>query len=140
MGSISREELKKLAELRFSEAKILFSAESYSGSYYICGYAVEMALKAVIARQFRKHVFPDKALVGQLFQHNIQNLCNLAGLSEKLRQQRETTPQFDANWSVVVAWTPEVRYELIDPFRARSMMEAVGQQPNGVLEWLKTHW
>jgi hypothetical protein len=42
----TRQELKKLANLRLKEAEALFDAQLYEGAAYLCGYAVEMALSS----------------------------------------------------------------------------------------------
>ena len=45
----TRKELKELALLRLSEAETLFAAGLYDGAGYICGYVLELALKARFA-------------------------------------------------------------------------------------------
>lgn len=42
----TREELQQLARLRLREAEALFAAGLYDGCVYLCGYVVELALKA----------------------------------------------------------------------------------------------
>jgi hypothetical protein len=56
---------QKLAQLRVDEAKALLGHRQSSGAYYLAGYAIECALKAVIAKQFRAEEIPDRALVNQ---------------------------------------------------------------------------
>ncbi len=46
----TRNELKELAKLRLAEAEKLCDAGYYDGAAYLCGYAVEFALKARICR------------------------------------------------------------------------------------------
>ena len=43
-------ELRALARARLKEAQILFAAKRYDAATYLCGYAVEMALKARICK------------------------------------------------------------------------------------------
>src|SRR5919106_3680906 len=40
-----------------------------SGAYYLAGYAVECGLKACIAKQVRRHEFPDRTTVNQSHTH-----------------------------------------------------------------------
>jgi HEPN domain-containing protein len=44
----TRRELQRLACLRLREAEALFGADCYDGCAYLCGYVVELALKAAI--------------------------------------------------------------------------------------------
>ena len=47
---ISHEQLKEIARRRLKDAKILYREKSYTGALYLCGYAIELALKAIICR------------------------------------------------------------------------------------------
>ena len=62
---MNRNDLKGLALIRLREATILLANGEYSGAYYLAGYAVECALKPCIAKQTRRHDFPDKKLAEQ---------------------------------------------------------------------------
>jgi hypothetical protein len=50
---------RQLAETRLREAKLLFQDREFSGAYYLAGYTVECALKAIIAGKFRADEIPD---------------------------------------------------------------------------------
>jgi len=58
--------LQELAKLRLDEAKLLAREKRFSGAYYLAGYAIECALKALIAAQFRQNEIPDKNLVDKV--------------------------------------------------------------------------
>jgi hypothetical protein len=45
-----------------------------------------------------------------------------------------------AAWGVASKWNETSRYEMWDQFAAASMIQAVGDQNHGVLQWLKKHW
>jgi HEPN domain-containing protein len=47
---ISVEELDTIARARLKDAKSLLAAGSFDGATYVCGYAVELALKAQICQ------------------------------------------------------------------------------------------
>ena len=50
---MNRSELQQLAEIRLRDAKaLLVTGENDAGAYYMAGYAVECALKAVIAKKW----------------------------------------------------------------------------------------
>jgi HEPN domain len=45
---LSRRELKDLSRARLADAKVLLERKRYDGALYLCGYAVELAIKARI--------------------------------------------------------------------------------------------
>ena len=47
---ISFQELKKISRTRMKDAQILFNNKSYDGALYLCGYTVEIALKAIVCK------------------------------------------------------------------------------------------
>jgi hypothetical protein len=133
-------DLKSLAQMRFDDAFFLSTQQRHSVAYYLAGYAIECALKAIIAQSFRSGVIPDKRLVNELYTHDLVKLVGLAGLSAELRVAQGASPAFQANWGIVSGWTEAARYELIDPFTSTRMIGAVGELDDGVLEWLKKLW
>jgi len=54
-----RTELRTLARARLKDAQILFAATRYDIATYVCGYAVEMALKARICHTLGWTNFPE---------------------------------------------------------------------------------
>jgi len=52
-------ELKALAKARLKEAQILFAAKQYDAATYLCGYAIEVALKARICKTIGWSKFPE---------------------------------------------------------------------------------
>jgi HEPN domain-containing protein len=47
---ISHEELRKIATTRLKDAKVLHASGNHDGALYLCGYAIELGLKAVITK------------------------------------------------------------------------------------------
>jgi HEPN domain-containing protein len=45
---VSISELRKIARGRLKDAEVLLTAKRYDGAIYLCGYAIETALKARI--------------------------------------------------------------------------------------------
>jgi len=83
---MNRRDLQRLSSVRLSEAKILLDNGYYSGAYYLLGYAVECALKACIAKQVKRHEFPDRQTVNDSYTHNLQSLLRISGLEVELEQ------------------------------------------------------
>src|SRR5262249_21827035 len=108
---LSRAELRKIARARLKDAEVLYNAKRHDDSVYVCGYAVEIALKARICRTLGWPGFPSN---GQEFQkysiyktHDLDVLLHLSGIEIKIKAQ------YVIHWSDVGTWDPEMRYALI---------------------------
>lgn len=56
---ISVTDLAQIASARLEDAKILLAAGRFDGAVYLCGYGVEIALKARICKTLNWAEFPD---------------------------------------------------------------------------------
>jgi hypothetical protein len=89
----------------------LLRAKRFDGAYYICGYAVELALKARSCRTLKWPDFPEtpqdfKGL--QSFKtHDLAMLLTLSGVRATVRSR------YIREWSVVLEWRPETRYRIV---------------------------
>ena len=132
---MNRLKFQKLAELRLEEAGSLLNSGYYSGAYYLCGYVIECALKACIAKQTKEHDFPPKN-VNKIYTHNLENLIENVGLKEDIKKDDILLK----NWTLVKDWTEESRYKIVDKNSARDLFAAVTNENKGILGWLKQHW
>lgn len=137
---MKRDELRAIAQAKIEDAKILLANGRYSNAYYLAGYAVEIGLKACIASQFIADVIPDKTFVNDIYRHKLKDLVGSAGLSRSLKDREDKDPNFAINWALVAQWTPEIRYQAVDPMSAQGMVAAITDTKSGVLEWIKAHW
>lgn len=64
---LNRDTLRKLAENRLEEARILLVNKQWTGAYYMAGLAVECALKSCLAAEVKEHDFPDKEFVNAMY-------------------------------------------------------------------------
>jgi HEPN domain-containing protein len=108
---LTHAELRSLARARLKDADALFSKDRYDGASYICGYAIEIALKARIAKTLKWAGFPSdggefKGLEN-LKTHNLRLLLRLSGRDAKIKAK------FSAEWLAVSQWNPESRYQAI---------------------------
>lgn len=108
---ISRADLKKIARARLRDAEVLHRSRRYDGAIYLCGYAIEIALKGRICQTLSWSGYPSTGGEFQHYQsfrtHNLLVLLRLSGVEEKIK----TT--LTAEWSAVAVWDPEVRYKPI---------------------------
>jgi hypothetical protein len=138
---VNRDAYRRVAQARLVDAQVLLRARRYVGAYYLAGYAVEAALKACIARQFRAATIPDKGSVDKLYVHNLVALVRFANLVDALDAERRRDSLFGAHWQTVQGWSAESRYLLTQPaIEAHNMVDGVADRAHGVLRWLKQHW
>jgi HEPN domain-containing protein len=105
-------------------AKLLRTRRSYDAAVYLCGYAVEIALKARLCRHLKWTTgFPETPaefrLKGNLKTHDLETLLDYTGIQGRVRSSgpRDLLP----DWSVVRKWNPEQRY---DPRGTKTLSDA----------------
>jgi HEPN domain-containing protein len=76
----TKTELRILAKARLKEAQILFEAKRYDAATYLCGYAMELALKARICQTLGYIHFP------QSNKEFLQMTCEIAEKSLKSKR------------------------------------------------------
>lgn len=140
-------ELKSLADERISEAEILSANAKHEGVFYLAGYAIEFALKAVICNRldseiFDKQVHSDRKGISQkamnaFMTHNLKDLLTLAGLKRQLEIDRLIDGSLAGAWSDVSNWNEQRRYDsgcsgvIACEFLSNSKI---------ILIWIKQHW
>src|SRR5947209_2389802 len=122
---MTRADLQKLSRERLGDAKLLMDHRRYGAAYYLCGYVIECALKACIAKRMRRHEFPDKKLVNDAYSDDIAKLADLAQLRAALDSRKKSDPQFVAYWDVVTHWSEQSRYERHTRIEAIDLYQAV---------------
>lgn len=105
---ITRADLQKTAREYLDAAIILRAERKYDVSVYLCGYAVEIALKDRTCETLHWPSFPDtpgefKNLTS-FKTHNLEILLRLSGIEDRIK------PALAGDWSVVTKWDPEQRY------------------------------
>lgn len=106
---VTRTELRKIARARLKDAQVLFRGRRYDAAIYICGYAIEIALKARICRTLRWSGYPSTRSEFEQYRsfrtHDLEALLHLSGIEDRIRAN------FVAEWLAVTAWDPEARYQ-----------------------------
>ena len=138
---VDRLQLQGLTKLRQREARVLLSNGLYAGAYYLIGYAVECSLKACIAKQTKKHDFPDKDRTNKSYTHDLEKLLGLSSLDIALNEDMKLNRGLQNNWLVVKDWKEDARYKLtITALEAKDIYSACTSIKNGVLPWIKKQW
>jgi hypothetical protein len=137
----TKQQLRDLANLRLREAEVLFAAGLYDGAAYLCGYVVELALKARICRVLDANEYPDGGKYKQVYAvHDFAQLLFLSGLRPKMDPSNVTL--FN-NWSIAVPWNPERRYSPPGTHSrqdAEEILDAIRDKNDGILRWIKKYW
>jgi HEPN domain-containing protein len=139
-SEVAKAELEALAQEKLDDAAALIADSRWSSGYYLAGYAVELALKACIAKVFKADTIPDKDLVNATYSHNFRSLVGTAGLGADLRNTEQADANFAANWGVVNSWSPNARYARATQQQAEELLRAISDQGDGVFAWIKAFW
>jgi HEPN domain-containing protein len=133
---------QQLALLRLDEAKGLLRNNQPSGAYYLAGYTIECALKAIIAKQFRADEIPDKTLVNRIYTHDLSDLLRLAGLESELDVARRGDSELDRRWSNAKNWSEQARYATWTDEQAKAIIDAIDGdgKTGGLFQWLSARW
>jgi HEPN domain-containing protein len=137
---MDRSELQTLSRIRAKEAQALLRLGLYDGAYYLAGYAVECALKACIAKETKRHEFPDKRRADSSYTHSLVDLVRITNLDASRRELAESDPAFDENWDKVRSWSEQSRYRRHSAQAAQELVQAVCDRRHGVIAWIKQHW
>lgn len=118
---LSTDDLSRIARARLDDADALVNAGRHDGAVYVCGYAIELGLKARICRTLHWTEYKTQRDYQSFKTHDLNVLLSLSGVEEKVKGSHF------AEWSVVVGWRPEARYEPIGSVsedKARSMIKS----------------
>lgn len=138
---MNRFDLQKMAEERVTDAAALLAAGRFQAAYYLCGYAVEFALKACIARQVREFDFPDRKVVNDSYVHDLTKLLNVSRMAQLHKEEADQNESFVENWGIVREWSEASRYNAaITETAATALFFAATDPTNGVLTWLKKYY
>ena len=137
---MNRNDLRDIALLRLKEARVLLRSSNYAGAYYLCGYVIECALKACIAKYTKRYDFPDRKTVNSSYTHDLSTLVKVAGLETHLEVEARGDSIFEANWAVVKDWSENSRYKTYGKREAQDIYSAIASRKYGVLRWIRKHW
>ncbi len=101
-------ELRAVSAARLDDAQALFNAGRYDGVVYLCGYAVELALKARICETMNWDGYPATNREFRDYQsfrtHDLKVLLRLSGQENRIIESMTNT------WRAVSQWSPDLRY------------------------------
>lgn len=116
-----RAEIEKIVQARLKDAEVLCQYSRFDGSVYLCGYAVELGLKARICRALLWDEYPASRQYNTFKTHDLDVLLHLTGMEDKIKLKHMVA------WSIVAQWNPEARYNPIGNVKgsdAKQMLDA----------------
>ncbi|HTU91733.1 MAG TPA: HEPN domain-containing protein [Gemmataceae bacterium] len=142
---MDRKTLQRIAKARLKDAKALLGRKRWSGAYYLCGYAIECALKSCLLRYLGESgaIFSEPGYLKKLadcWTHDLVKLVNLAGLDAEFGIARGANAALENFWNVTKDWKETSRYEEKSEAEAKTLYEAVNNNPDGVFRWIQNHW
>lgn len=116
-------ELDRIAQARLDDARALLAAGRHDGAIYLCGYAVEVALKARICRTLNWPEFPTTGGEFQPYKsfqtHELDVLLRLSGQEQRVKQQHF------GDWNTVAVWKSESRYNVVGTAQKREAADMI---------------
>ena len=88
-------------------------------------------------------IFRDRNYLRNLadcWTHDLDKLIQLAGLTAELGKTQATNANLQLNWLVAKNWKETSRYEEKTAVEARGLYEAITNEPDGVLRWIRNFW
>ena len=149
---ITGEYLNQMAAVRLSEGQLLFDNNFHQGAYYIAGYAVEFALKALICKRLGVEPFVKQkgiqgnegiATVAKALQiHDLSALLIFSGLHPEYTEIKNKPDGSGRSlftaWSTVSAWDEQRRYTPLscEIDTVKKFLSSV----KIIMEWIQSHY
>jgi HEPN domain-containing protein len=141
VARLNHDKLRILSESRLEEARVLLERKLWTGAYYLTGLAVECALKAFLAQAVQQHDLPDKSFINRVYTHKLKDIVQIdTTLWQELEKEIRSDIKLRTNWTIVLQWNDENRYEVVDESEAISLYAATAEPVTGVMDWIKRRW
>lgn len=101
-------DLINIARERLLDAETLLNSQRPDGAVYLCGYAIEIALKHKICETLNWVTFPSTNKEFEKYKsfrtHDLDILLTFSGIETTVKST------YLAEWSAISIWNPEARY------------------------------
>src|SRR5688572_7681535 len=111
--------LRRIAKARLRDADCLFRGRRYHGAHYLCGYAIELALKASICRTLKWKEYQTSRDYTSFKTHDFEVLLSLTGYGDVVHAR------YLNDWSKVAVWKPEMRYDPVGRVTRRQAQDMI---------------
>jgi HEPN domain-containing protein len=134
----SKLDIQSLAQSRLKEAELLFKAEHYEAAFYLAGFSIEIAFKAVICKKLDISL-KEMESIQSFKSHNFEQLLLISGLRNKHSLAASRIPNFKNKWSIVTDWKVDCRYST--PGQKKKVdVEKFIKAIKFILSWINKYW
>ena len=140
---MNRADWQQIADERLLATAALLAAHNWPSAYYLAGYVVECALKSCILRRVAstpEMIFLEKRFSEKCWTHEAEDLMKLAGLEGDLASSIKSDSILGQNWEIVKDWNEKTRYSMKTQPDAEGLYEAIANNSNGILQWIRARW
>jgi len=140
---MTRADWQQIAEERLIAVQTLLAAHNWPSAYYLAGYAVECGLKSCVLAHVvmaPEVIFLEKRYSEKCWTHEIEELVKLAGLEAARGADTAANAALGVNWLIVKNWTEKSRYQMKTQPEAQGLYNAIADNANGVMQWIRVRW
>ena len=140
---MTRADWQQIAEERLFAVQALLASNNWPSAYYLAGYAVECGLKScILARVVSapEVIFLEKRFSEKCWTHEIEDLVKLAGLESARDTDTVANLVLGQNWEIAKDWTEKSRYQMKSQSEAESLYNAIADNADGVMQWIRVRW
>ena len=142
---MTRADWQQIAEERLLAAQALLAAAQWSSAFYLAGYAVECGLKSCVVARIAKTpevVFQEggNKFSADCWTHDIPKLVKLADLEGNRKADIAANSILANYWGIASQWNEKSRYQTKTRAEAEGLYDAIADNANGVMKWIRIHW
>ncbi len=142
---MNRADWQQIAEERLLAAQALLTAHLWASAYYVAGYAVESGLKSRILVRITEEpevLFQEgnNKFSADCWTHDIEKLVKLAGIETARTTDMAANGTLGNHWGIVAKWNEKSRYQMKSQVKAEELYNAIADNANGVMQWIRVHW
>lgn len=76
----------------------------------------------------------------ECYTHELEKLVKASGLKPDLDAATAANPALAANWGTAKDWTEESRYQQKTQVETQTLYDALTDNANGVMTWIRQYW
>ena len=139
---MNKAEAKQFADAWIVDARAPLDEGRWHATYYLVGYTLECGLKACVLAHIDNTgiIFQDRKFAEKCFTHDLEALVKAADLESIRGLDIQANADLGINWQIVKDWNVDIRYQDKSGFDAKRLYQAVTDNANGVLPWIKNRW
>jgi len=143
-------EIRKIAEQKLEDAKLLIEDGRADNAFYLVGYAIELELKAKICERIDVPDLFDESInipgIGEVRRkyktHNLRELLIQSGLWRKYDAKKAEDHDFFEVSSYLLEWNENCRYKpsnSYEPSDVELLIQFLEDPDDGFIKWIRSN-